>query len=107
MGKESGQPSGVDAEIARLAVRQHGNVTRAQLRAVGLSDNAIFHRVGVGRLHRIHRGVFSVGRPARTGLERAAAAVLAGGSDAALSHRGALLLWGFEQRWPATFDVTV
>jgi very-short-patch-repair endonuclease len=48
-----------------------------------------------------------VGRPARTALERASAAVLACGPHAALSHAAALALWGLTPHWPATFDVTV
>jgi predicted transcriptional regulator of viral defense system len=108
MGRETRQPSGShDVKIARVAARQHGNITRAQLGAIGLSDDAIAHRARRGRLHRIHRGVFSVGRPAQTGLERASAAVLACGPTALLSHEAALVLWGFTSPWPSTFDVTV
>jgi very-short-patch-repair endonuclease len=93
--------------IARLADRQHGNVTRRQLVELGLSDDAIAYRVGLGRLHRVHAGVYGVGRPPKTALERAAAAVLACGVDAALSHVSALALWGFVKHWPTRFDVTI
>jgi very-short-patch-repair endonuclease len=51
--------------------------------------------------------VYAVGRPPSTPLERAAAAVLACGPGAALSHMGALALWGFTKNWPAAFDVVV
>ena len=94
-----------DLEIARVAERQHGNATRRQLCALGLSPNAISHRVKIGRLHRVHRGVYSVGRPPRTAPERASAAVLACGPGAALSHRSALALWGLTN-WPSTMTVT-
>jgi hypothetical protein len=107
MARESRQDPDDDAGIARLAARQHGNVTRAQLLEVGLTDEAIAHRVRRGRLHRVHRGVFAVGRPPGTPLERAAAAVLACGPGAALSHTSALALWGFSSHWPVSFDVTV
>ena len=46
--------SHVDARIARVAARQHGVVSRAQLRALGLADSTIGARVAAGRL-RIHR----------------------------------------------------
>jgi hypothetical protein len=82
-------------------------VTRAQLRTIGVADDAIAHRVRKGRLYRVHRGVFAVGRPPRTPLERASAAVLACGPSAALSHASALALWGFSDRWPTRFDVAV
>lgn len=97
----------VDAQIAALAARQHGNITRAQLVRLGISDTAINYRVEIGRLHRVHRGVYSVGKPARTQLELASAAVLACGAGAALSHGSALGLWGFAKQWGAPFHVTV
>lgn len=53
-------PLRVDRRIAEVAVRQYGVVTRAQLRTAGLSDPAITRRVQGGRLHRVHRRVFSV-----------------------------------------------
>jgi Transcriptional regulator, AbiEi antitoxin/Protein of unknown function (DUF559) len=108
MDTESRQhPDYYDAEIARVAVRQHGNITRGQLLAIGLTDNAIAYRVRRGTLFRIHRGVLAVGRPPRTPIERAAAAVLACGPGAALSHTAALALWGFTSHWPGSFEVTV
>ena len=72
-----------------LAARQHGNVTHDQLTALSASRRRRSPTaLRLGRLHRIHHGVFSVGRPPGTPLERAAAAVLACGPNAALSHAG-------------------
>jgi hypothetical protein len=90
-----------------VATRQHGNITRTQLREIGLTDDGIGHRIRSGRLFRVHRGVFSVGRPPRTSLERARAALLACGEWSALSHESALAHWGFAARWPVRFEVTV
>ncbi|MGI8430582.1 MAG: hypothetical protein ACR2OB_15060 [Solirubrobacteraceae bacterium] len=98
--------TGVDAAIAALAVRQHGNVTRQQLLALGLGDPGIAHRIQTGRLHRVHAGVYAVGTPPVTALQRAAAAVLACGPGAALSHDSAMALWGFTSRWPGRSEVT-
>jgi hypothetical protein len=81
--------SGIEERIARLAASQHGNVTRAQLRGLGLGSDAIGYRCRSGKLFAVHLGVYAVGRPARLPLERAAAAVLACGRGAALSHRSA------------------
>jgi hypothetical protein len=89
--------------IARLADRQHGNVKREQLLRLGLNNDAIAHRRW---LHRVDRGVYSVGRPPKTALEWAAAAVLACGPDAVLSHRSALALWGLA-KWQRAIHVTV
>jgi hypothetical protein len=97
----------VDAQIAAVASRQQGNITRAQLRAIGLSDRAIGGRVRAGRLFRVHHGVYAVGRPPEHPLEHAMAAVLACGEDALLSHLSSLMLWGFAKRWPVLPEVTV
>lgn len=73
--------------------------------ALGLSARAIAARVRAGKLIRAHAGVYAVGAPRRTALARAAAAVLACGRQAALSHESALALWGLRE-WPATPEVT-
>ncbi len=79
----------IDAEIARLASRQHGVVSLSQLIAVGLNRRTVTDRVASGRLHRIHKGVFAVGHKALTREGRWMAAVLWGGDGAALSHQAA------------------
>jgi hypothetical protein len=97
----------IDAAIVGVAARQNGIVTRRQLLDLGLSDDAIRHRLRAGRLFRVHPGVYSVGRPALTPLERANADVLACGSGAALSHRSAMVLWGYWRHWEWPLEVTV
>jgi very-short-patch-repair endonuclease len=92
-------------QISRLADRQHGHVTRAQLLDLGLTPSAIGRRVDGNALIVVHKGVYAVGAPRRTALARAAAAVLACGPQAALSHESALALWGLRE-WPATPEVT-
>jgi hypothetical protein len=84
----------VDPAMAAVAAKQNGNITRRQLLAVGLDDDAIRYRVKVGRMFRVYPGVYSVGRPPVTPQERAGAAVLAGGPGAVLSHGSAMTLWG-------------
>lgn len=104
MGPEISQ----DLATARIASRQHGNVTYRQLMELGLSDKAIARRIRTGRLFRVHTGVYSVGRPPTTALEKASAAVLACGPGAGLSHRSAFCLWGFTDHWHSPpFDVIV
>jgi hypothetical protein len=95
----------VDAEIAALAVRQYGNVTRRQLLELGLNDDQISRRLNTGRLHRVHPGVYSVGRRPITPPEHAAAAVLACGPGAALGIRSSSTLWGFFRHWQPPFVV--
>jgi hypothetical protein len=51
----------VDHAIAAAVDRQGGVIARRQLIALGLSASAIDRRVRAGRLHPLHRGVYSVG----------------------------------------------
>ena len=86
--------------IATLAGRQHGVVTRAQLRELGFRDSAIDRRVAAGRLHRLHRGVYAVGHRVLSPHGRSMAAVLACGRGAALSHASAAALWELRRAAP-------
>jgi very-short-patch-repair endonuclease len=79
--------------IARLADRQHGVVATWQLLALGLTQDDIDYRARIGRLHRIHRGVYAVGYRTLTPKGHRMAAVLAYGPDAVLSHRSAAAHW--------------
>lgn len=97
----------MDHRAAALAVRQHGVVSRAQLIALGLSDDAIRRRVRAGRLHRIHRGVYAVGHPRLTMQGRLLAAVVSYGDRAVASHRSAAVLWGLLPERGPRVDVTV
>jgi very-short-patch-repair endonuclease len=96
-----------DRWIARLATRQHGVVSVAQLLAAGLTYEAIRRRVRTGRLHRIHRGVYAVGHRNLSHQGWWMAAVLACGEGAVLSHRSAAMLWGLRKAIEAPVDVTV
>jgi len=82
-----------DRELWRVAARQHGVVSRAQLERVGLTRSAVAHRLRTGRLWRLHRGVYAVGRPDLSSEGRWIAAVLACGPSAVLSHGSAAALW--------------
>jgi len=72
-----------------VAAEQHGVVSIAQLRDLGLGGSGVRHRVAGGRLHRVHRGVYAVGHRLLTAEGRWMAAVLAFGPGAVLSHRPA------------------
>lgn len=88
----SAQRASGDVAIVALADRQHGAVAYWQLRALGYTRHQIQRRIEAGRLHIVHRGVYSVGRRNLTVRGRWMAAVLTCGPDAVLSHRDAAAL---------------
>jgi very-short-patch-repair endonuclease len=83
-----------------LVEEQHGVIARRQLIALGYSSKGIEHRLASGRLHRLHQGVYAVGRRSVGPNGRWMAAVLACGPKAVLSYSSAAALWqiGFEER---------
>ncbi|HSC03547.1 MAG TPA: type IV toxin-antitoxin system AbiEi family antitoxin domain-containing protein [Solirubrobacteraceae bacterium] len=98
----------LEQALVELARVQHGVFGLYQLRELGLTDDAVRKRVAAGRLHRIHRGVYSlVPRELlrREGLYMAA--VLACGEGAALSHRSAARLHGLGNYGNHRIEVTV
>jgi predicted transcriptional regulator of viral defense system len=97
----------LDRRIAELAEAQHGVITVAQLDALGLGRRGVAHRARTGRLHRLHRGVYSVGTTLLSTEGRWMAAVLACGEGAALSHGSAAALWEIRGSTSGPVDVTV
>src|SRR5436305_13880329 len=72
--------------LAKLGSTQHGVVAVWQLLELGFSRREIAVRVESRRFHRVYRGVYAVGHPARTAEALEMAAVLACGPQAVLSH---------------------
>jgi hypothetical protein len=66
-----------------------GLATRAGLLAAGLGEDAIDHRLRIGRYRRVHEDVYALGPLSMRG--RLAAALLAGGEEAALCYASALV----------------
>lgn len=91
--------------VARLAGRQGGHVTRAQLLALGVPGRTITWQLEAGRLFRVHRGVYAVGHVPTSPLDRARGALLAAGARSALSRTSAAAFWGLYQRWPQPLEV--
>src|SRR4051812_32822468 len=83
----------LDRLISELAARQHGRISLAQLRYLGLNGSTVRSRVETGRLLPRRRGVYAVGHAAFTPEGLWMEAVLAYGR-CALSHRSGMELWG-------------
>ena len=104
----SGKPqTPPDERVASVAAAQHGVVSGRQLVSLGIDENSIAYRVRVGRLHRVHRGVYAVGHDNLSGLGRFLAAVLAFGPGTVLSHFSAAAVWGFWKHRGDEVDVTL
>lgn len=97
----------MDAEIAALADAQYGIVSRGQLLELGVTRRGVEHRLAVGRLHPLHRGIYAVGHRVLPAKGHWMAGVLAGGPGAVLSHRSAAALWNIRPTARARIDVTV
>ncbi|MFL5873817.1 MAG: DUF559 domain-containing protein [Solirubrobacterales bacterium] len=94
-----------ELELARLAERQHGVVGRRQLEILGLGEDAIRHRLRLGRLKRLHAGAFSVGLQVVPIKGWWIAATLACGVEAVLSHHAAAALWELRNPREGAVDV--
>jgi hypothetical protein len=49
-----------DVRVLELAGRQFNRVSRQQLLALGMSEDAIVHRLGTGALVAVEQGVFAI-----------------------------------------------
>ncbi len=88
----------LSARVWELARKQHAVIARRQLLALGASSAWVEHRIRVGRLHPLMRGVYAIGRPEVTRLGWLMAAVLRVGPGAFLSHASAAELWRMRRR---------
>jgi very-short-patch-repair endonuclease len=95
------------AAVAELAARQFGLVTHRQLLRLGFSSGGIGRSSKALRLHRVHRGVYSVGHAVLSDRGRCLAAAMASGRGAVVSHNAAAWLWGLLPSCPKVIDVTV
>jgi very-short-patch-repair endonuclease len=91
--------------VGRIAARQHGVVSRDQLRQAGLTEAAIQQGVAGARLYPLFRSTFAVGHPRRDRHHRLVAAVLACGDGSVVSHGTAAALLGLWRFWPADIEV--
>jgi predicted transcriptional regulator of viral defense system len=98
----------LDDALALLAAGQEGVFTIEQIADCGLSASAVWSRTQTGRLHLVHRRVYSLAPPSLLSREgRWLAAVLACGPGAVLSHRSAAALHGLRPTERSGIDVTV
>jgi very-short-patch-repair endonuclease len=63
--------------------------------------------VAAGRLIPVYRGVYAVGHIPQNPIDRAHAALLAGGKRSALAGESAFVLWGLWKRWPQQAEIVI
>jgi hypothetical protein len=88
--------------VAWFAARQWNVLDLDDLRACGLSRQAVWKRVQAGRLFPKYRGVFALGQPILSLEGEFLAAVKACGVGAVLSYFSAAVLYGW-LRWDGRF----
>jgi very-short-patch-repair endonuclease len=85
-----------DELCAAMAADQFGVISRAQLLATGLRQNAINHRLGRKRLELWLPGAYAVGGTPRSWNSHLMSAICWGGDGCAASHRAAARKWEFD-----------
>ena len=85
--------------LHRELAARHWVVTTGELLDRGITARQIEGLVARGVLHRVHRGVYAVGRPDLSFEGRCRAAVLACGPGSATSHNSSGGLWKFARPW--------
>lgn len=95
MGSRNDRRPRRDRELARIASDQIQLITAADALAVGFTRSGIDKRIGRGRLHPLHPGVYATHPPPHSIEQRSLAAVLACGAGALLSD------------WPAASHLKV
>ena len=92
--------------IGRLAGKQHGRISWAQLRKLDVPRVTINAWVEDGYLHRKLPGVYAVGHDAPAVEADLAEALLYAGPGAMLSHGTAAWWWGLIDNQPSTISVS-
>jgi hypothetical protein len=91
--------------VGRAAARQHGVVSRSQLRELGVTNSSIEKAVSGGYLHPAFRGTFGVGHSVSDSHAHMMSAVLACGRGAVVSHLTATHLLGLRDQLPVSVEV--
>lgn len=96
-----------EVELARVAGRQLGVVSREQLAGLGFTNKQVRGMLAAGRLHLLHRNAFAVGHRHLVDRAHLLAALLSLGPASFLSHRTAAAVWGLRAVNLREIEVTV
>jgi predicted transcriptional regulator of viral defense system len=84
----------IDVRVAELAARQHNRFSLAQVEALGMSREAVRHRLAAGRWMAVHEAVFAIPPVLEGERGRMMAATLTA-PGSVLSHASAGAAWGW------------
>lgn len=94
--------------ILEIAIDQHGYVTTAQARNVGVSDNTLRMMATRGTIERVSWGVYRLPNLPPSEYSQYMEAVLwPGAQTGVISHESALSLYGFSDVNPAQMHITL
>ena len=93
-------------ELGRVAARQWGVVSLAQIRQLDYNRMAVSRLVARGYLHPLYPAVYAVGHPQLQTEGRLVAALFRAGEGAALSHTTAAWWWRLLDAVPAVIHIT-
>lgn len=93
--------------LTELASTHNGLLTMGEILACGFSRSWVSRRVADGLWQRVHRGIYATFPQELTWDQKARAALLLVGKQAALSHWSAGFLHGFTREEPKTIEVSV
>jgi hypothetical protein len=100
-------PADLTGNVHRFARVQGCHVTRAQLIGAGMDPRTVERWVARGHLIRVYTGVYAVGHLQSNPINRAHAALLAGGPRSGLAGAAAMVLWGQWTRWPDPLEIVI
>ena len=95
-----------EEHVAKLATRQHGRVTRAQLHTIGVDNRTVGRWIESGYLRRAVPKVYAVGHSAQSREADLWTAVLYAGPGAMLSHATAAAWRGLIDHPPRAVEVS-
>jgi hypothetical protein len=95
-----------DAEIQKIAIRQHGAISWEQVQQLGMCRGQVWRRVRSGEWVRALRDVWRLSWAESTWMQKVWCASLRGGSEALISHQSAAWLWELDGVRLETVDLS-
>ncbi len=93
--------------LSTIAAGQHGLLSVAQAREIGVANRQLVRAEARGQLRRVRRGVYAIGGVPPSPWEHVVGAALAAGRDAVISHGSAAAVHRFEYGATNAVELTV